>query len=70
MGALMVVRSSVAHVLAAAVAVAGAATIGAAAAHPVAADGCSATPPAGGLVQCSGVLNNSLNGISIHILGH
>lgn len=30
--------------------------------------GCAAN--ASGLVDCSDVLNNSLNGISIHILGH
>lgn len=30
--------------------------------------GCAAN--SGGLVDCSDVLNNSLNGISIHILGH
>ncbi len=34
------------------------------------ADGCGAGATMGGLVHCSDVLNNSLNGISIHILGH
>ena len=41
-----------------------------AAAGPALADQGCAAGNAGGLVHCSDVLNNSLNGISIRILGH
>jgi hypothetical protein len=34
------------------------------------ADGGCGAGNVGGVVHCSDVLNNSLNGISIHILGH
>jgi hypothetical protein len=50
------------------------AAVSSAATHPasgprVADRGCVAGD-AGGAVRCQDVLNNSLNGISIHILGH
>lgn len=39
--------------------------------HPRVADGgCAAAGGAGGVVRCQDVLNNSLNDISVHILGH
>ena len=40
------------------------------AAGPVLADRGCVTGDGGGLVHCSDVGNDSLNGISIHILGH
>ncbi|HVS44454.1 MAG TPA: hypothetical protein VMU20_19555 [Candidatus Dormibacteraeota bacterium] len=64
-------RSRGVGVLIAVLAVAAASTVARPAAGPAVADKpCATGDGGGGLVHCSDVGNDSLNGISIHILGH
>ncbi len=65
------VRAAGAALIAAAVAVTVSVTVVAqSGAGPRVADGGCVAGDAGGTIHCSDVLNNSLNDISVHILGH
>ena len=63
-------RSRGVGVLVAVLAVAAVSAVARPVSAPVVADRGCVTGDGGGLVHCSDVGNDSLNGISIHILGH